>query len=76
MRLIRAIVVAASALLLAGGYLSSQMAFVASRSLETRDAARDYAASMDSTVIRIVALLILIACVVLVNVQDPAEGAD
>ena len=78
MKLIRAIVVAASALLLAGGYLSSQMAFVASSSpvTLTPDAAKDYAASMDSTVIKIVALLILIACIVLVNVQDPAEGAD
>ena len=69
MRLIRAIVIVAATLLLAGGYVSSQMAFVASRHQE-------YAAKMDSPAIRIVALLILIACIVLVIVRDPAEGAD
>ncbi|MCH7944455.1 MAG: hypothetical protein IIC73_00335 [Armatimonadetes bacterium] len=76
MKLIRAIVIAAAALLLAGGYVSSQMAFVASRSPEARDAAKDYAANMDMPAIRIVALLILIACIVLAIVHDPAEGAD
>ncbi|MCH8978727.1 MAG: hypothetical protein IH945_05730 [Armatimonadetes bacterium] len=78
MRLIRAIVVAASAMLLAGGYVSSQMAFVASntRGTLTPDAAKNYAASMDVPAIRMVALLILVACIVLVIVRDPAEGAD
>ncbi len=78
MRLIRVIVVAAAALLLAGGYVSSQLAFVASNTpgTLTLDAAKDYAARMDVPAIRIIALLILVACVVLVMVQDPAEGAD
>ncbi len=76
MNLLRVIVIAAAALLLAGGYLSSQVAFVASVNPLTRNATNEYAANMDSPVIRIVALLILLASVVLAIVQKPAEGAD
>ncbi len=76
MNLLRVIVVAAAALLLAGGYLSSQVAFVASTNPLSRNATSEYAANIDTPVIRIVALLILVACVVLVVVQKPTEDAD
>ena len=52
------------------------MAFVASMSPVSSNATSEYAANMDSPVIRVVALLILLASVVLAIVQKPAEAAD
>lgn len=76
MRLVRIIVMIAATLLLAGGYVSSQMAFVASRFPQSRDAAQVYAANIDSIAVKGLALLILVACVVMAIVTLPAEGAD
>ncbi len=65
MNLVRAAVFASSALLLAGGYLASQAAFLSSLDPQSAQATADYAKSIDTPIIKVVAMAIFVACVVL-----------
>ena len=64
MNLVRVAVFAAAALLLAGGYLASQAAFLASLDPGARGATADYAKAIDSPAIKLIALVIFLACIV------------
>lgn len=74
MNLLRVSVFAASALLLAGGYLASQVAFFAGLDPQNAQATADYAKAIDTPAVSAVALGILVACVVFASVrQEVAE---
>ena len=70
MNLVRASVFACAALLLGGGYLASQTAYLASLQPESRDATSKYTEAVDGSPIKVLALLILIACVVFASMPQ------
>ena len=76
MSLIRIVVFFAATLLLGGGYIASQAAFLASTHTITANATAEYATRVDAPTVRVLALLILAACVVLSLVPQGEEGAD
>jgi hypothetical protein len=67
MNLARLLVVIGSILLLAGGYLASQLAAINGQ-------AADYAAKIDQPSIRTLAALLLVAAIALSFVPDREEG--
>jgi hypothetical protein len=73
--LVRASVFASAALLLGGGYFASQRAYFDSLRPESRDATRNYVASIDASPVWVLALLILVACVVFVSLPQK-EGEE
>lgn len=76
MTLIRTVLFFAAALLLGGGYLASQVAFFSSMYPQTANATVEYAAKIDVPQVKIIALILLIACVVLAFVPIKEEAAD
>jgi hypothetical protein len=73
--LVRVAVFAAAALLLAGGYLASQAAFLASLDPQARSATADYAKAIDSPAVKLIALAIFLACVVFTALPQKEEQA-
>lgn len=66
MKLVRMVVFGAAAFLLAGGYFASQAAFLNS-------SAAEYSKSVDSQPVRLLALLLLLACVVFAALPQRRE---
>lgn len=73
MNLIRVMVFALATLLLAGGYLLSQLSYA--KMLDTRDpqSVVEYAAKVDVPLITFASLIVLVACVVFTLFQEPKE---
>lgn len=73
MNLVRAAVFGVACLLLGGGYLASQSAYLNSLSPGARDATAKYAATVDTDVVRWLALAIFLSCVALAAMRQEAE---
>ena len=67
MSLVRAVAFAAGAFLLAGGYLSSQWAFLSG-------GAERYSQAIDTPEIKVLSLLLLVACVVSAALPQEVEA--
>ncbi len=73
MNLVRASVFASAALLLGGGYLASQTAYLSSLQPETRDATSKYVEAVEESPIKVLALLVLVACIVFASLPQKEE---
>ena len=69
MKLIRTIVFTVSLVLLGAGYTASQIAYHGG-------SFQDYAARVDCTPVRVLAMLLLVCCVVFPLVGKPSEAAE